>query len=241
MKKKYTDIFLDFDDTLYDTRGNNTLGLREIFDHCGWERYISDFDGFVKAYWQANDEVWTKYSHGEMTREVLIVERFRKPLTACVAPGTDLSWITDDYCREVSDRYLEFCSCKPGTVEGAHALVSYLRQQGYRLHICSNGFHEVQYKKLRASQLYDYFDHIILSEDAGINKPSPAFFDYAFRETHAHPSSTLMIGDNYSTDVLGAISSGIDAIWFNRWNKTQSVDSSVAATITSLKELEKLL
>ena len=30
--KKYTDLFCDFDDTLYDTRGNAILSLAELYD-----------------------------------------------------------------------------------------------------------------------------------------------------------------------------------------------------------------
>jgi putative hydrolase of the HAD superfamily len=118
----------------------------------------------------------------------------------------------------MSDRFLDFCSSKPGVVTGAHELMDYLRQQGYRMHMCSNGFHEVQYKKLAACGLTDYFDTIILSEDAGVNKPSPLYFDYALKVSGAERDTTLMIGDNLQTDIQGALNAGIDALLFNRWN-----------------------
>ncbi len=237
---KFNDLFFDFDDTLYDTRGNNTLGLREIFDACEWGKHIPDFEKFTRSYWKANEEVWAKYTRKEMTREELIVARFRRPLEECTTLK-DTSFITDDYCREVSDKYLDFCSCKPGTVEGAHELMRYLKEKGYRLHICSNGFHEVQYRKLRASEMEQYFDKVILSEDAGENKPGRGFFDYAFAQTGASPASTLMVGDNYQTDILGALNYGLKAVWFNRWNAAQTPDERILLTTKSLLQLKEIL
>ena len=209
---RYKDLFIDFDDTLYDTRGNAVIALSETFEAFHLERYFDDPQTFYDAYWWANIDLWTRYSKGEITRDYLIVERFRRPLSE----GKGIK-VTKALYLEMSDRFLDFCASKPGVIDGAHELMDYLKQRGYRMHMTSNGFHEVQYKKLAACGMRDYFDTIILSENAGVNKPSPAFFDYALRQSGASRETTLMIGDNLQTDILGALNAGIDALLFNRW------------------------
>lgn len=235
MTKRYTDLFIDFDDTLYDTHGNAVIALKELFEFLRLDQYFEDAELFYDEYWKANIDLWTRYSKEEITRDYLIVERFRRPLSF----GKGLE-PTEEYCLKASDLFLDFCSSKPGVVEGAHELVDYLKTKGYRMHICSNGFHEVQYKKLRACGLYDSFNTIILSEDAGANKPSQQFFDYAFQKSGAPKETTLMIGDNFNTDILGAKRVGLDTAYFNRYPEYPATEP-VTFEVTALQELMDIL
>lgn len=225
---KYTDLFIDFDDTLYDTHGNAVIALAELYEFYGWSRNFDDAELFYRSYWETNVLLWGQYANGEIERNYLMIERFRRPLS--LGRGIDLS---DEHILEVSDKFLALCSVKPGVVPGAHQLVKYLKQKGYRMHICSNGFQEVQYKKLRACGLFDYFDSIILSDAAGANKPSAKFFEYALQTTGASIATTLMIGDNFTTDILGAKGAGLDVMFFNahpdKCVATQPVDYEVHA------------
>ena len=234
---KYTDLFIDFDDTLYDTYGNAVIALRETFEHFRLDRWFKDPQVFYDAYWRANIDLWSRYSRGEITRPFLIVERFRRPLSA-----GDGSVVTEQFCLELSDYFLDRCAEKPGVIDGAHELMDYLKQKGYRMHMTSNGFHEVQYKKLAACGLRDYFDTIILSEDAGANKPSKQYFDYAFKVSGANRATTLMIGDNLNTDILGALNAGLDAMLFNRWDiDAKDIPSTVTFIVDSLHDIKNIL
>lgn len=181
----YTDLFIDFDDTLYDTHGNSSLALRELYDHYDLAQHFPSFDVFSQSYWSTNEALWMQYSHGEIGRDTLIVERFRLPL----AEGDNCDTSTN-YCLKMSDTFLELCSTKPGVVEGAHELLRHLRSRGYRLHLCSNGFAEVQYRKIEAAGMNGSFDTVVLSDEAGANKPAPQFFDFAFAQTRAARART---------------------------------------------------
>ena len=234
---KYKDLFIDFDDTLYDTHGNAVIALRETFETFHLDRYFPDAQVFYDAYWLANIDLWSRYAKGEITRDYLIVERFRRPLSE----GQGLE-VTESLCLQIGDCFLDFCSSKPGVIEGAHELMDYLKSRGYRMHMASNGFHEVQYKKLDACGLRRYFDTIILSENAGANKPSAAFFHYALSQSGASRQSSLMIGDNLQTDILGALDFGLDAMLFNRWNVAVDESSpSPTFVVPSLRDIHNIL
>jgi putative hydrolase of the HAD superfamily len=108
------------------------------------------------------------------------------------------------------------------------------------MHMTSNGFHEVQYKKLAACGLTDYFDTVILSEDAGVNKPAKGYFDYALRVSKAVPETTIMIGDNFNTDIMGAKNAGLDTIYFNRY-PDYPAPQPVTHEVASLRDIMDIL
>lgn len=129
----------------------------------------------------------------------------------------------------------------PGiAIEGAHELIGFLRAQGCRLHICSNGSLQGRLEKLHALHLEDAFDNIICSEKAGAEKPDREFFEYALRMTDAVPQTTLMIGDNYDTDIIGAEAAGIDTLLFNRWEADWMPPGPVTYRVNRLMEIKQL-
>ena len=116
-------------------------------------------------------------------------------------------------------------------------MLNYLKPK-YKLHIITNGFQEVQEKKLINSGIHSYFDQIIDSEMAGVKKPNPIIFNLALNRAGAIPEKSLMIGDSLEADIIGAKSVGFHTLHFNA-HKEETHD--VSPIIYNLEEIKSLL
>lgn len=159
----YKSIFIDLDDTLWDTYHNNKECLEELYTDYHFNRYYASFEAFFDIYMPHNLDLWAKYRSGEIDRQTLILDRFLYVLRP-------LGIEDKKTVLSVNNDFLQRTTTKTRLVPGAIELLEYLRPS-YRLFILSNGFREVQFKKLSNAGLAPYFERMILSEDANIQKP----------------------------------------------------------------------
>jgi putative hydrolase of the HAD superfamily len=122
----------------------------------------------------------------------------------------------------------------PYTIE----ILDYLKNKDYKMHLITNGFESVQFKKIKNSNIADYFIEVITSEASNSLKPNKEIFDYALKASNAKLESSIMIGDNESADIQGAINAGMDSIFVNHLQVEPTVPAT--HTITHLKELENI-
>ena len=180
----------------------------------------------------SNNYLWGLYRQGVIKKEELIVERF-------LVPVREFGINDPVYAKNVSDDFLERTTKKTRLIDGAIELLEYLKPK-YRMFILSNGFREVQFKKIENSGLKSYFDKIILSEDANINKPHAGMFTYALKNTNSKRNKTIMIGDSWEADIVGAKNSRIDQIWFNPLHN-EPIDFKPTYTVDSLIKIMDIL
>ena len=60
-EKKYRDLFIDFDDTIYDTYGNANMALREVYKELNLGERLNSEEEFYDRYWRTNIELWGQY------------------------------------------------------------------------------------------------------------------------------------------------------------------------------------
>ena len=229
---KYKNLFIDLDDTLWDTYHNNKECLEEVYAAHHFDRYYASFEAFFDIYWPHNNLLWEQYRNNEIDRQTLIIERFRYMLRPMGIEDTQS-------VLAINNDFLQRTTRKTRLVPGAIELLEYLRPS-YRMYILSNGFRELQSRKMRSAGVDIYFKKVILSEDLGVLKPWPEIFNFALSATQSELRESLMIGDSWEADITGAHGIGMHQAFYNVTGRT-SFPFQPTYHIYSLKDLIDLL
>ncbi|MEM9143131.1 MAG: YjjG family noncanonical pyrimidine nucleotidase [Bacteroidota bacterium] len=204
MLKGVTQVFFDLDHTLWDFERNSALTFEKIFQETDIPVDITDF---LEVYVPANRAFWKLYREGKITKDRLRYERLSTVFDTLghPLPKTTIDTLSESYINHLSG----YTHLFPNTV----AILEYLKPR-YGLHIITNGFGEIQERKLRNSHISTYFEQVINSELAGVKKPDPRIFRMALERTGIEPKQGVMIGDDLEADVLGARAVGLHALHF---------------------------
>jgi len=205
--KKYTHLFFDLDNTIWDFNSNSYDALYVALDKLQLLDLIGSYGAFFKIYSEVNENLWDLYRHGLITKKGLSVQRFEETFEKHGTPLCISGAI-------VNATYLTEMPLQTKLVEGARKVLDYLHGR-YDVAIITNGFKEVQYDKIIKSGLSKYFRKIFISEEIGAQKPKKEIFEYAIKSMNAPKNCSLMIGDSWDADIIGAMNFGIDQIYFN--------------------------
>ena len=202
------DVFFDLDHTLWDFDKNSELTFDGIFNRIHPEIITKQF---IEKYVPINQVCWKLYQYDKITHEELRYKRLKNSFDAINYA------ISDEEIDEISIDYIRFLPENNHLFDGAIELLEYLKPN-YNLHIITNGFADVQFKKINNSKIANFFHTVTNSEMAGVKKPNPTIFDFALDLAKAKKENSIMIGDSLDADVQGALDAGLDAIYFNEKN-----------------------
>ena len=227
-------VIFDIDNTLYNFDTASEAGMNAVYaygeEHFGWDR--SDF---AKAYADMMDELFDELGDiGAAHNRLLRFERTLENRGISLEPHAlklySLYW---DTLIEVSEK-------SPGIEETLRTL----KGRGIRLGIGSDMTAWVQYRKLEKLGLLSYFDFVVTSEEAGIDKPGARFFALCLRKAKCGPGECMFVGDNYHKDYLGAQAAGMNPVWYvppHLEEKAGRLGVNDAVRIGELTEILELL
>jgi putative hydrolase of the HAD superfamily len=228
LSNKIKHIFFDLDHTLWDFETNSGKTFEQIFDK---HKIDVNFFDFMEVYKPINHNYWKLYREEKITKSKLRYGRLKDAFD-------ELNFeTTEELIDLLAEEYISYLPFNNALFEGAHEILAYLKPK-YKIHIITNGFEEVQHKKMNNANLLDYFDKIITSEEVGVKKPNPKIFKYAMDKAQAKQEESMMIGDNFEADILGARNVGMQTI-FCKFNGETSDDETVS--VTRLLEIKQYL
>lgn len=223
-----TDVFFDLDHTLWDFDRNSALAFEKVFREL---QIPIQTETFIAIYHPINQACWKLYQVDKITHEELRYKRLRDSFD-----GLNYT-ISDEIINRIAVDYITYLPENNILFEGAIDVLDYLKSK-YTLHVITNGFAEVQYKKLKNSGIDSYFSTVTNSEKAGVKKPHPYIYDYALKQAETEKERSVMIGDCIDADVRGAIAFGMSAVFFNP--RGEAVPEGISV-VTHLNEIKSLL
>ena len=221
-------VFFDLDHTLWDFEKNSDLTFQKIFKI---NDLSVDLHSFLEVYRPLNFKFWKLYREEKVTKSELRYGRLKNTFDAIDFP------ISDTLIYLIADQYIEHLADFNHLFDGAIEILDYLNQK-YTLHIITNGFEEIQTKKMINSKIYHYFEKVITSESVGVKKPNPKVFKHALEIANANIDQAIMIGDSIEADINGALGVGMKAIHCNF--DTSLVPNNLFMSVSSLLEIKKI-
>ena len=224
-------VLFDLDDTLFDHRYSSQSALATLYARyaCLQQKSLAELNDLHK---DLLEHYHRELLAGRHTLDSARHERFRQ-LFACY--GEQLA---EEETAAASECYRTVFMANRQLMAGAGQLLAYLRTR-VRIGIVTNNMRDEQTAKLAHLGITELIDELITSEEVGLAKPDPGIFVAALQRLHSTPAESVMVGDSWAADVLGATQLGIRTIWLNR-EPLACPDPALATEISAFEPLEQI-
>lgn len=221
----YQYLLVDLDDTLLDYRLAERLSLLETFAAMGKQ---AD-EGLCVRYSAINAELWALKEQGVITRSQLRHARFARLLSEAELPVE----LADEMNRIYSGRL----RLHGETVGGARELLQSLHRH-MKIAAVTNGVTAVQRSRLNRTDLPQWLDAVIISEEVGLHKPDPAMVFCGLDALHCtDPRRAILLGDSLNADIAAANAAGIDSIWLAPEGGTSHLATYTVPSLPAARQL----
>jgi putative hydrolase of the HAD superfamily len=227
-------VWVDLDDTIWDFKANSWEALAHVYEYAHLETAFGDVDTWRNLYQENNHRLWSLYNVGKITKEYLMVERFRKVL----ADAGYENEVAIKMSAELSDVYLDKLASLKTLVPGARELLNYLKSQGYKIGVISNGFYEVQHRKMVSSDIVEYFDAVVGGDMVELGKPNPHIFWKAADLLGVSYGDCLVVGDT-PADVKAGTAAGMQVLLIP--DQVPANAETTALSLAVLPQIDRML
>ena len=200
----FTTVLWDVDGTLLDFNAAESAAVKALFREFG----LGDCtDDMIRRYSAINVIYWQRLERNELTKPQVLVGRFEQFFSEINIDPRLAAPFNEQYQYRLGDT-IAYRDDSPNIVRALRGKV--------RQYVVSNGTVVAQRRKLERSGLGALMDGVFLSEELGVEKPNPAFFDRVFeRIAPVDRSQVLIVGDSLTSDMQGGINAGIRTCWYD--------------------------
>lgn len=181
-------------------------------------------DELRKLYSELVNKMMTKKSNrGVSHPDIDVLKVFKKiyKLKGIKASGGKLKE-TARFFRITS---LDYVKPYPQAVE----LLEMIHSQKVKIILLSNAQEAFTLDELNATGIREYFQSLYISSNHKVAKPDPAFFQLMLSHEKLDAKDCLMIGNDHTTDIMGADAVGMDALYFHTNCSRQDVPDQIPA------------
>lgn len=222
-------VFFDIDDTLFDTSGFAKLARKAALN------MMIDAGlplSSTEAYKLLREIIGQKGSNYDKHFNVLTKTVFGEEKPLLISLGM------------INYHNVKFALLRPFP-ETISTLIN-IKAKGYRLGVISNGITIKQWEKLIRLGIYPFFDEVVTSDEVGFEKPHGRIFEEALNRMGCSAEKSVMIGNKFTEDIMGAVNAGMSAILVNskltpeeeKHIEEEKLDVKV---ISNISELENIL
>ena len=229
---RFTTILWDLDQTILDFDKSMDYALRASFKHLE----LTITDEIVERYAAINDSYWKRLELGEVTKDEVLMGRFRTLFEELE--------ITQYQAEDIAGYYQEQLGSVAFFLDNSDQVIRCLREKGFKQFVLTNGVNRTQANKMKLSGLDQLVDGVFVSELIGYPKPMKEFYDACFSNpalAGTDRSECLIVGDSLTSDMKGANNAGIANCWYNPAAVINDKDVTVDYEIRRLEELYPIL
>ncbi len=200
-------IIFDFDNTLHDYRYTSKIALETVFFEIN-KIYNIDLEELRIEYSKILNKVDEHAFLDGRTSHEYRRERFDELLSNFDRSSNDrnLEKFLVIYENELKNNLLP-CTELHETLEQL--------KKTKRLYLASEGPQDAQIRTMEWLGINSFFDAVFTSNSTGKRKLNGELFSYILKVTNSRCEETLVVGDSYKSDIIGAKKAGLRAIFVN--------------------------
>ena len=223
-------ILWDIDGTLLNFEQAEKQAIRTCFSIFGLGACTEEM---IARYTVINQGYWKRMERGEITKQQVLLGRFREFF--------DSEGLVMERVEEFNDEYQVRLGDTAFFNDGGYELVQGLKTK-VKQYAVTNGTVIAQERKLKRSGLDRLLDGIFISDEIGVEKPNIGFFDFVFAEIGPYKKDEVMIvGDSPTSDMQGGNNAGIVCCWYNRDGRKREKGIKIDYEITDLRQVKEIL